>query len=54
MVITVKLKQITSVYESLPGGRGNIHIFALDENGQMWEWMRGKWGKMKNPEEKRE
>jgi alpha-tubulin suppressor-like RCC1 family protein len=51
MVNTVKFKQITAVFESLPSGSGNIHLFALDENGQVWQWMRGKWGKMKNPTE---
>ena len=45
----VKLIQITSVFEPTPNGGGNIHLFALDENGQLWQWMRGKWGKMENP-----
>ncbi len=45
--MSVKLKQITSVYEPTPMGGGNIYLFALDEEGQLWQWMRGKWGKMK-------
>lgn len=49
--MSVQLKQITSAYQPTPNGGGNIYLFALDESGQLWQWMRGKWGKMENPKE---
>lgn len=50
--MSVNLKQITSVCQPTPSGGSNIFLFALDENGQLWQWMRGKWGMIENPKEK--
>jgi hypothetical protein len=52
--MTVPLQQITAVYEPNPNGSGNIYLFALDMEGNLWQWMRGKWGRMKNPELKKD
>lgn len=52
--MTVLLKQISAVYQPNPNGSGNILLFGLDHEGQLWQWMRGKWGRMKSPEEKKE
>lgn len=51
--MSVILKQISAVYEPTASGRGNIHLFALDQEGQLWQWMRGVWGKMEGPKEKK-
>jgi hypothetical protein len=49
MTKEVKFKQIATAFEPVPSGGGNIHIFAVDEEGQLWQWMRGTWGTMKHP-----
>lgn len=49
----VQLKQIQAVYVPTPAGGGYVNLFALDEEGQLWQWMKGKWGKMKNPDLKK-
>lgn len=41
----VKLKQISTVVDK----HDNMIVFAIDEHGNFWQWMRGQWGKMKNP-----
>lgn len=40
----LKLKQISAVNYG-----GGIVVFAIDEDGNFWQWMRGQWGRMKNP-----
>ncbi len=45
----VKFKQVSTVFEQTPRGGGNIHVFALDEEGQLWERMRNVWGKVDHP-----
>lgn len=49
--MTVKFKQISATFERTPNGGGNVHLFALDENGQLWEKMRDVWGKVKHPDD---
>jgi hypothetical protein len=49
--MTVKFKQISATFEQTPDGRGNIHLFALDENGQLWEKLRDIWSKVAHPDE---
>lgn len=44
----VKFKQISTATIQ-EGHSHNLYIFALDEDGQLWQWMRGTWGKMKHP-----
>ena len=40
----IKLKQISAVNYG-----GGISVFAIDEDGNFWQWMRGQWGRTKNP-----
>ena len=40
----VKLIQISAVRDD-----HNVYVFGIDENGKFWQWMRGAWGRMKNP-----
>jgi len=52
--MTVKFKQIATAFERIPNGGGEIHLYALDENGQLWEKMRDIWSKVKHPEDEAE
>lgn len=45
----LKFTQITAATEILPTGGSNVFLYALDEYGQLWQCMRGKWAKMKHP-----
>ena len=40
----IKLKQISAVRDE-----HNIYVFGIDEDGNFWQWMRGQWGRIKNP-----
>ena len=31
------------------GNSNNLHLFALDKDGHLWQWMRGTWDMMKHP-----
>ena len=49
--MAVKFKQIAAAFEQTPDGRGNVHLYALDENGQLWEKLRDVCGKVEHPDD---
>ncbi len=47
----VRFQQISTAVVN-EGHANNLYLFALDKDGQLWQWMRGKWGMMEHPHKK--